>query len=329
MPPNRTRILVTALNPSIDAEWRVDEIRWEEKNSIRSERRWAGGKGVNVARWLRHLGNAPVLLLPLGGPTGDELADYLDAEKLPARIIPIRQATRVNVVVTTNDGKQMRFNPAGPHLSRQEWNRLVKSLRAQFNRAGWLILSGSLPRGVPATAYAQLVRLAHRFGVRTLLDCDGAAFAEGVKARPFLVKPNEHELAQWWKRRVDSEAEVLRAARDLSKATGGWVFVSRGGRKALLLNDALQLAAWAQPPRVVVRNTVAAGDALLAAVAHQVAAGAPPEDWLRNGVAAGSAATRCPGGQLPPRASVQRLKFRPVVSELDSHDGRFADTRRN
>ena len=57
--------LIVALNPSIDLEWRVDQVRWEEKNTIESERRWAGGKGVNVARWLRHLGGKPRLLLPL------------------------------------------------------------------------------------------------------------------------------------------------------------------------------------------------------------------------------------------------------------------------
>ncbi len=69
--------LILALNPCIDAEWRVDDVQWEEKNNVRSERRWAGGKGINVARWLKHLGGKPFLLLPLGGKTGAELAGYL------------------------------------------------------------------------------------------------------------------------------------------------------------------------------------------------------------------------------------------------------------
>src|SRR5262245_56717102 len=88
------RALVLALNPSIDAEWRVNDVLWEEKNNVQSERRWAGGKGINVARWLKHLGGQPQLLLPLGGKTGDELAGYLRQEKIPAQAIRLREATR-------------------------------------------------------------------------------------------------------------------------------------------------------------------------------------------------------------------------------------------
>ena len=85
-----------------------------------------------------------------------------------------------------------------------------------------LILSGSLPRGVPVTAYARLIRLAHGLAMRTLLDCDGPAFASAIAARPFLVKPNEHELAQWWRQPLRPEAELVRAARALSEQTRGW-----------------------------------------------------------------------------------------------------------
>src|SRR5688572_23205770 len=110
------RSLIVALNPSIDAEWQVNDVFWEEKNNVQSERRWAGGKGINVARWLKHLGGRPRLILPLGGKTGDELAGYLRREKINARIIPLREPTRVNVIVSTNKGRQMRFNPLGPKL---------------------------------------------------------------------------------------------------------------------------------------------------------------------------------------------------------------------
>jgi len=106
-----------ALNPSIDYEWKVDDVQWEEKNIVQSERRWAGGKGVNVARWLQHLEGESRLLLPLGGETGRELAGFLRQEKLAAEIIPLRQPTRVNVIVTTAARGQLRFNPKGPELS--------------------------------------------------------------------------------------------------------------------------------------------------------------------------------------------------------------------
>ncbi len=320
--------LILALNPSIDAEWRVADVLWEEKNNVHSERRWAGGKGINVARWLKQLGGKPQLLLPLGGQTGAELGGYLRAEKLPAHIIRLREPTRVNVILTTKGGRQMRFNPLGPKLSPREWRGILNGVKQELARlpaeqgrarhsvragvrhspngahgvtcpAGLLILSGSLPRGVPVTAYAQLIRLAHRCGVNTLLDCDGPVLAAAIKARPFLVKPNEHELAQWWGKPLRAEADILGAARALSGETRGWVLVSRGGRRSLLVNVAEGYQNFAAPRRVKPRNTVGAGDALLAGVAREIQLGRAPEEWLRRGVAVGTRATRMPPGQMP------------------------------
>lgn len=291
--------LVLALSPSIDAEWRVDDVLWEEKNNVPSERRWAGGKGINVARWLKHLGGQSQLLLPLGGRTGDELAGYLRGEKIAARVIRLREATRVNVIITTNTGRQMRFNASGPCVSASEWGRVFRVAGQLSSQVGLMVLSGSLPRGLPDTTYAVLIRLAHQFEVKTLLDCDGPALAAAIPAHPFLVKPNEHELAQWWGKPLRSEAELVRAARALSDQTRGWVLVSRGGKRSLLLNCAAAFQCFAQPPRAKPRNTVGAGDALLAAVAHQITRGAPPREWLRRGLATGTAATRLRPGQLP------------------------------
>lgn len=293
--------LILALNPSIDAEWRVADVLWEEKNNVRSERRWAGGKGINVARWLKFLGGRPQLLVPLGGRTGDELAGYLRAEKIPAHVVPLRESTRVNIIITTDAGRQMRFNPPGPELSRAEWGAIVKGVRCRLDRRrdGLLILSGSLPRGVPVNAYAQLIRLAHRLGVRTLLDCDGPALTAAIPARPFLVKPNEHELAQWRGKPLRSEPAILRTAQALARETRGWVLVSRGAKRSLLIAPGTDAFRSAAPTRVKPRNTVGAGDALLAAVAQEIQLGHAPLEWLRAGVLIGTAATQCAPGHLP------------------------------
>jgi 1-phosphofructokinase family hexose kinase len=306
--------LVLALNPSIDAEWRVRRVRWEEKNNIESERRWAGGKGVNVARWLRHLGGKPALLLPLGGTTGRELAGHLRREHLAANSISLREATRVNVIVTASDGRQMRFNPLGPKLTQGEWGMVLTKIRELLKRASCLVLSGSLPRGVGVGAYAELIRLARRAGVKTILDCDGAALAAAIAACPFLVKPNEHELAEWFGRRIATREQLIRAARAMSAKTGGWVLVSLGSRGALLVNQRLDVALFARSPRAKVVNTVGAGDALVAAVARQIELGTPPEEWLRAGVTTGTAATQCAAGELASKAAIGRVAKRVNVA---------------
>lgn len=300
--------LILALNPSIDAEWAVERVLEEEKNVVASERRWAGGKGINVARWLQHLGGGGSrLLLPLGGQPGLELARCLRLESLPAKVVRLQAPTRVNVIVTPKRGPQLRFNPVGPLLARSEWEQVRRETRQLLVAAPALVLSGSLPRGVPADAYARLIRLARQAGVPAILDCDGAPFARAVEARPFLVKPNAHELAQWWGRPLRSEAAVRRAADELSRATGGWVLVSRGAEPTLLVNAVENVRFTAKPPPVRVINTVGAGDALLAGAAWQIGQRARPADWLCWGVACGTAAASCVAGHLPSTKRIREI----------------------
>ena len=292
-------VAVVSLNPAIDVEWRVDHIWWEEKNQVLEERRWAGGKGINVARWLKLLGSKPRLVLPLGGRSGQELARYVRGEQLPATIVPLAQATRANVVITEPSGRQMRFNPLGPILSKAEWNRLLKAITRVLGKIRFLVLSGALPRGAPVEAYAQLIRLAHRANVPAILDCDGAALVEGLKARPFLVKPNVYELSQWAGSTLRNEAAIRRAAVAMSAAMKGWVLLSRGAQGAMLVNKSQGFVEACPAPKVKVLNTIGAGDALLAGAVRAMETGSVPATWLRLGVAAGTAATKRRAGLTP------------------------------
>jgi 1-phosphofructokinase family hexose kinase len=308
--------LVLALNPSVDVEWRVPQVRWEEKNDVLSERRWPGGKGVNVARWLHHFRARPRLLIPLGGATGREMAAGLKRMHIPLKVVPLREPTRANVIVTAQAGGQLRFNPLGPTLSVAEWRVILRQTQVNLQRASLLILSGSLPRGLAVDAYADLIRLADGAGVRTLLDCDGPRFVESVKARPFLVKPNWQELEQWAGRELRSLRAVRQEAKRLSKLTRGWVLVSLGERGAHLVNDSSGSEFLASSPAVNAVNTVGAGDALLAAVATRIHRGEAPAEWLAWGVASGSAATGCEAGVLPSQAEIAIVRRSVQVEQL-------------
>jgi 1-phosphofructokinase family hexose kinase len=327
-------ILVLSLNPAVDAEWRVDQVLWEEKNVIRSQSRWAGGKGINVARWLEFFSDRngsdgihipagaarsnprPHLLIPLGGAPGKEMADGMRAEGLDFTSVPLREPSRVNVVVTTTHQGQIRFNQPGPELSHREWRDVRIRTKKLLVDSSCLVLSGSLPGGVPSGAYAELIRTAHRSGVKTVLDCDGATLRAAVNARPFLVKPNEHELAEWAGRELRSEGSVISAGRALSAATGGWILISRGAEGALLVNQIDGTVCRTRPPRVKPLTTVGAGDAMLAAAVSQMECGAPPVEWLRLGVAAGTAATQCRAGKLPTWKLIRRLLKAVKVDDL-------------
>lgn len=308
--------LVLALNPSIDVEWRVSGLHPDEKNVIQSERRWAGGKGINVARWLKHLGHRPALLLPLGAETGDELGRFLRSESIPYTAVPIREPTRCNFIVSPPTGPQLRFNPPGPKLSQAAWTLLSRSARRALPRSACAIFSGSLPRAAPLSTYARFVRLAHELGTKVLLDCDGPALNQALRTRPFLVKPNRAELAQCLARPLPRLTDVHAAATRLSEMTGGWVLASLGPAGALLAHAAHGVSWFAKAPQVSVRNTVGAGDALLAAAARQIILGEPPEQWLRWGIATGTACAECPPGLLPSAARIQSLAVGVDVRRL-------------
>jgi 1-phosphofructokinase family hexose kinase len=235
------------------------------------------------------------------------MAGQLRALRLPHEIIPLRTPTRVNVIVTPEHGRQVRFNPVWARLSGREWLRIRRTVLAALLGCDWLVLSGSLPGGAPVDAYAVIIRQAHRRGVRCVLDCEGPALRAALAARPFLVKPNTDELAAWCGRTLASTASVLTAARELASQSGGWVLVSRGSRGALLVNEREACALSAAIPTTTVRNTVGAGDALVAAVVERLCAGAAPEDWLRAGVATGTAAVGQPAGRLPAGDLIRRL----------------------
>jgi len=293
---------VVSLNPAIDAEWRVASIVPGEKNELTSERRWPGGKGINVARWLKWLGAAPRLVLPLGGATGRELAAGLRAEALAFRGVRIEQASRVNVVVTPDIGTQLRFNPSWPVLTSKEVDQVLEAVEGAWRGCAAVVLSGSLVRGAPVDTYDRLVRRALGAGLSVFLDCDGEPFRRAIRSGPTLVKPNELELAQWARRDLKTVADFWSATRELAAATGGWVLASRGAAGAFLVDgqSGLEVEAPAVPVRKV-RNTVGAGDAMLAAVVYAQVLGEPPQEWLSRGLQTAASAVRLAPGELPTR----------------------------
>jgi len=313
------RTLIFALNPSVDVEWEVPDVVWEEKNNILSERRWAGGKGVNVARWFRLLGGDGLLVLPSGGMNGREMESFLKEEELAYHSVPILQSTRANIIVTTHERRQIRLNPLGPELTEQEWEQLFDFLKEE--PADTVVFSGALPRNAPPNTYRKLLELCREVGSnKTILDCDGEAFAEGVLGKPFLVKPNVTELEQWAGRCLPKEAEVLEAAKELSGKSGANVLVSMGVDGALLIWRGVT----EEPPRVFrassyevpVLNTVGAGDSLLAAAALTIPNGTGPLESLRLSIAASTLAVSRPAGILPCKEEIYELSHKIQVTEI-------------
>jgi 1-phosphofructokinase len=294
-------ILTFTANPSVDRTSEVDELVRGAVIRAGAVRVDGGGKGVNVTRALSANGHESIAVLPNGGAEGTQLLSLLEAEGLAVRPVPIAGAVRANVTIVEHGGITTKINEPGPLLSGDEIAALRDELLAAAESADWVVLSGSLPPGVPSDFYAKLTASLTRRGVRVAVDCDGELLRTTVAASPDLIKPNRRELAEASGTAVASIADALVAIARLRRAGARTVLASLGEEGALLVDDMGAHHATAAVP--VCRSTVGAGDAMLAGF---LAAGGAGPGALAEAVAWGAAAVSLPGSRMPQPGEIDR-----------------------
>ncbi|WP_055478346.1 1-phosphofructokinase family hexose kinase [Sphaerimonospora mesophila] len=307
-------ILTVTLNAALDVTYEVAELVPGGTHRANAVHERAGGKGVNVARVLTALGHDRVLATGLaGGPAGAEITAELAAAGIPARFAPIAGDSRRTVAIVAS-GDATMFNEPGPVVTAEEWHGFRELFRALCAEAEVVVLSGSLPPGVPADAYALLTADARARGVRVLLDADGEPLRLGLAAGPDVVKPNTAELA-----RVAGPGPVTEAARSLLDAASGTsaVVVSRGADGLLGVTSG---GTWSvRPPRALAGNPTGAGDAAAAALARALC-GETPVDWpvaLADAVALSAAAVL-----VPVAGDVDLAAYRAFSQEISCRSSR-------
>jgi tagatose 6-phosphate kinase len=279
-------IATVTLNAALDITYRLPAVDWHGVNRVASVTARAGGKGINVARVLHALGEDAVACCLLGGATGEAVRADLDLESV---IVPIAGETRRTITVVDDDGATGFWEP-GPAISGDEWAAFLAAFDALAADA--IVLSGSLPRGVPADAYAQLIERAR---APVILDADGEALRLGAAAGPAIVKPNRAELE-----RFGGDAGALLAA------GAGAVVVTLGDEGLVAFTSSGRFEA--TPPEVVSGNPTGAGDAVAAALARGLVAGVPWPELLPDAAALGAAAVAAPVAGAFDRAVYERLR---------------------
>jgi tagatose 6-phosphate kinase len=291
-------IVVVCLNPALDITHHVPKVDWAGVNRPTSVQDRPGGKGTNVARALHSFGLRILLMGFTGGTTGGAVAAALRRLAVPTAFTPTAGETRRTFTVVDGGGRAALFNEPGPEVSAAEFARFVLAFGKAVAGASAVVLSGSLPRGLPPAAYAELIALATEAGVPTVLDTSGDALGAGVAAGPAVVKPNLDELRALSGRPLSTAdggtdwAAVRDAAAGLRAAGAGAVVVSLGADGLLAVTGD---GCWHARPGVAVRgNATGAGDAVTAALAHGLVAGRSWEDRLRHAVALGAASVAAP-----------------------------------
>jgi len=311
-------IYTITLNPALDHFLDVERLRVDDANRVRSECLYAGGKGIDVSRAIRRLGGDSMALGFIGGHNGRVMVEMLKEEGVTTYFTPIAQETRRDIVVCTTTGaRQTMLNARGPVISADEWKAFLVHLDLLDLRDAYVVVGGSLPRGLPVNAYEQIVRLAQGRGAKAVLDADGPCFKAGLRARPFAIKPNVKELGRLTGRLLRTERQILAAATALNRGGVDVVIVSRGRRGLLVVSRSGSYRA--VPPPVRVKSTVGAGDSTVAGFVFHHAAGKSLEDCVRFATAAGTAATLAPGNQLCRPSDVQRLAPRVKVEKLGAY----------
>lgn len=305
-------ILVVTPNLALDVTYSVDRLVPNAAHRVRQVRTRAGGKGVNVARVVGALGGEARVVGFAGGATGDAVRRDLAASGLVDECVPVSGESRRTVaVVSRDDGDATLFNEPGPTVAAREWDALVGRCVELAGAASAVVLTGSVPPGVPDDSYATLVRLLQDHDRPVLLDAFGASLSTSLRSRPFLVKPNVAELAT-----VTSQPDPVAGGRAL-RAEGAQVVVISLGPDGLIAIT--PHGAWrAAPPQRVSGNPIGAGDAAMAALAMGVVANQPWPDVLREAVACSAAAVHAPVAGEIDIDIYRRLRRGAEVEEIDA-----------
>jgi tagatose 6-phosphate kinase len=290
-------IAVVALNPALDVTHHVARVDWSGVNRPAAVRAVPGGKGPNVARTLHALGADVLLMGVVGGATGGAVRAALLAAGVPAVFTGIAADTRRTfVVVDTARGEVASFYEPGPPVTAAEYDRFLVTFADVLPGCTAVVLSGSLPAGLPPDTYAGLIATAAAAGVPAILDTAGPALLAGARAGPAVVKPNVTELAAVADRELRwgdaaGQAAVLAAAARLRADGAGAVVVSAGADGLIAVTAG---GTWHAVPQPVHGNPTGAGDAVAAGLAHGLTQGWPWPQRLRHAAALGSATACAP-----------------------------------
>lgn len=299
------RVLTVTLNPALDLTVQLPALRLGEVNRSDNLQVHAAGKGLNVAQVLADLGHQLTVTGFLGEANAQPFEQLFAARGFADEFVRVAGETRSNIKLAEADGRITDINGPGLEVGAAQRDELLARLERLVPGHELVVVAGSLPRGVEVPWFVELLQRLARLGARVALDTSGAALRGGLALSPWLIKPNEEELAQ--ARDLDpADAQALADEARRLNARIEHVVMSQGAAGVSWFSPA---AAWhAQPPKVRVVSTVGAGDSLLAGMLHGLLAGWPAERTLAHATAIAAQAVGQIGFGITDRAQLAELE---------------------
>lgn len=273
------------LNPALDHVVRLVDLKLGQTNRMKDELIFAGGKGINVSKILRNLGQDSVALGFVAGFTGKELINLVEKENIHSDFVYIDEGfTRINVKIKAD--KETEINGDGLNIDETQLNKLYSKLE-KIKSGDYLFLSGSIPSSLDDDIYENIISKLNN-KVNIIVDTVGNALLKTLKYKPFLIKPNKSELEELFDVELYNVDDVSKYAKELQKMGARNIIVSLGGEGAFFLSEKGETK-YLSAPKGKVIDTVGSGDSMVAAFVHAKREGLGDLDSFKFSVSAGSA----------------------------------------
>lgn len=310
-------ILTITLNPSVDIGYTLDVLQIDEVNRVENASKTAGGKGLNVARVLHQLQEQVGAAGFLGGNLGDFIREAIQDLGIQDYFTSIRGDTR-NCIAVMHEGKQTEILESGPVIAEEEVKRFLDQLQAVSEETEVITMSGSLPKGLAEDFYQQTLQVLDQpHAPVVFLDTKGALLKETLTGdiKPFLIKPNEHELADLAEKPLKNKQEMVDVLTSSIFSNVPHVVVTLGAKGALIKqNDTIYRA---EIPEVEAINPVGSGDSVLAGFAAGYSRGLKGVEWIQFGLTMGvlNAMEETTGEINPDKVDwcMQQIKVTPIA----------------
>ena len=300
-------IYTVTLNPALDKTVEISSLTIDAVNRITTMRTDPGGKGINVSKVISKLGGKSVATGILGGDTGRAIQSALEEMGLVTCFHFVEGETRTNMkIIDPVNHTNTDINEPGVTVSEEILDELLEEILGKISEEDIVVISGSMPKGSPKDTYCRWTEACREKGAKVLLDADGDLLKAGLKASPYLIKPNNHELSALVGRTLETPEELAATARDMMKEYGiEKIVVSMGGAGALYVTADETI--YAEGLKVPVGSTVGAGDSVVAALAKAEESGMSLEETVRLSTATGAANVMCSGTQAAEYEVIEEL----------------------
>jgi len=274
------------LNPSLDYIVIVDNFKVGTVNRSNEEKIYAGGKGINVSIVLNNLGVQNTALGFVAGFTGEEILRKIEEHGVDCDFIKLKNGlSRINVKLKSNE--ETEINGCGPDISEAELENLYQKI-STLGKGDYLVLSGSIPASVPNDIYESIMKRLSANGVEFVVDATKDLLLKVLKYKPFLIKPNHHELAEMFNVVINNDEDIIKYGKKLQDMGAKNVLISMAGDGAILIPENGEPIK-REVPKGILKNSVGAGDSMVAGFICGYIKSNNIDEAFKMGIATGSA----------------------------------------